>query len=83
MKRRIIAFAALFLFSAGIYFLLYHKDKNLNFIPENADAVILIDKKKLTKQYLSAFIAHPSQWFDKSSDSEKKRSVFKPVLYQN
>ncbi|WP_143882910.1 hypothetical protein [Chryseobacterium binzhouense] len=80
MKRRIIAFAALFLFSAGIYFLLYHKDKNLNFIPENADAVILIDKKKLTRQYLSAFIAHPSQWFDKSSDSEKKRSVFNAGL---
>lgn len=80
MKRRIIAFAALFLFSAGIYFLLYHKDKNLNFIPENADAVILIDKKKLTRQYLSVLIAHPSQWFDKSSDSEKKRSVFNAGL---
>ncbi|QQV02366.1 MULTISPECIES: hypothetical protein [Chryseobacterium] len=80
MKRRIIAFAVLFLFSAGIYFLLYHKDKNLNFIPENADAMILIDKKKLTRQYLSAFIAHPSQWFIESSESEKKRSVFKAGL---
>lgn len=80
MKRRIIAFAVLFLFSAGIYFLLYHKDKNLNFIPENADAMILIDKKKLTRQYLSAFIAHPSQWFIESSESEKKRSVFNAGL---
>ncbi|SDM04304.1 hypothetical protein [Chryseobacterium taihuense] len=80
MKRRIIAFAVLFLFSAGIYFLLYHKDKNLNFIPENADAMILIDKKKLTRQYLSAFIAHPSHWFIESSESEKKRSVFNAGL---
>ncbi|WP_144283167.1 hypothetical protein [Chryseobacterium echinoideorum] len=76
MRRKIIAFSILFFLSAGIYLLLYHKDKSLNFIPENADAIILIDKKKLTRQYLSAFITHPSEWFGKSSEDREKGSVF-------
>ncbi|MDR6404910.1 MULTISPECIES: hypothetical protein [Chryseobacterium] len=62
MKRKLIVLAV-FLIAATIYFLLFHKNKTLKYIPENADAVILIDVKNLKRQYIASFATHPSQWF--------------------
>ncbi|KPE51731.1 hypothetical protein [Chryseobacterium indologenes] len=55
---------------AIIYFVFFYKDKTLKFVPENADAVVLIDVKKLAGQYVFSLTRHPSLWFD---DSEEKK----------
>lgn len=62
MKKKIIAFILLFLFICG-YFILYHRDKELKYIPRNADAIVLVDTKKAVRHYLVSFISHPSEWF--------------------
>ncbi|ANF50596.1 hypothetical protein A0O34_08700 [Chryseobacterium glaciei] len=58
-----------------VYFVFYHRDKELKFVPKDADAVVLIDVKKLTRQYISSFIIHPSQWFGSKNKSENKSSL--------
>ena len=71
MKKKFIFLVIAILLSTGVYFLLFHKDKNLKYIPENADVAILIDTKNLTRQYISNFLTHPSKWFDdKKSDGK-------------
>lgn len=55
-----------------VYFGLYHKNKELKYIPYDADAVVLIDVKKLTRDYLSQTLSHPSTWFEKSESKGKK-----------
>ncbi|MGE4512604.1 MAG: hypothetical protein AB7E26_02155 [Chryseobacterium sp.] len=62
MKKKLIAFVVL-IAAIFVYFILYYKDKELKFIPRNADVVILLDTKKVTRQYLSDFLSHPSEWF--------------------
>lgn len=76
MKPKKIGLVLIVLLSVGIYFLLYHKDKSLKFIPENSDAVILIDKKKLIRQYISALAVHPSEWFGSRKKEQKQISIF-------
>lgn len=56
------------LLAATVYFVFFYKNKALRFVPENADVVVLIDVKKLTGQYISSLVAHPSKW----SESKKK-----------
>lgn len=68
-KKKLIAWLILPL-AAVIYFVCFHKDKTLKFVPENADAVVLIDVKKLTQQYIFSLAGHPSLWF---GDSEKTK----------
>ncbi|MFP3591921.1 hypothetical protein [Chryseobacterium sp. SIMBA_038] len=63
------------LLAIAVYFVFYHKDKTLKFVPKNADAIILIDVKKLTRQYISSFITHPSQWFGNKNKSDNKISL--------
>lgn len=63
MNRKKIIVPLVLLLAIACYFVFFHKDKTLKFIPENADAVVLVDVKKLTRQYVSSFITHPSQWF--------------------
>lgn len=63
MKKRITTFVLLFLFICG-YFILYHRDKELKYIPNNADAVVLVDTKQAVRQYMISFISHPSEWFN-------------------
>ncbi|MFY1048237.1 hypothetical protein [Chryseobacterium sp. GP-SGM7] len=76
MKRKIyIAFFITILLSVGVYFLFFHKDKNLKYIPENADIVVLLDVKKATRQYISSFIMHPSKWFEENKKGKSKISV--------
>ncbi|KPH11669.1 hypothetical protein [Chryseobacterium sp. ERMR1:04] len=59
----------------AIYFVFYHKDKTLQFVPKNADVVVIIDVKKLTRQYVSSFIMHPSQWFGGEASHEEGISL--------
>lgn len=61
--------------SIGVYFMFFYKDKNLQYIPENADVVILIDVKKATRQYVFSFLMHPSKWFEDSPKDKNKISI--------
>jgi len=62
MKKKIIVLIT-FLLLITIYSVFYHKGRAIKFVPENADILVLIDVKKCTRQYISNFIMHPSQWF--------------------
>ncbi|WP_160138107.1 hypothetical protein [Chryseobacterium sp. c4a] len=62
MKKKKIIIPLLLLLAVAIYFMVFHKDKNLRYIHKNADAVVLIDSKKLTGQYLFNVAIHPSKW---------------------
>ncbi|RXM52215.1 MULTISPECIES: hypothetical protein [unclassified Chryseobacterium] len=73
MKKKKIIVPLLVLLAVAVYFVVFHKDKNLRYIPENADAVILIDSKKLTGQYLFSLATHPSSW--SGSDAKGKSSA--------
>lgn len=75
MNWKKIVFTAVILISIGVYFLFYHKDKNLKYIPENADVVVLIDVKKATRQYISSFLMHPSKWFEGDHIDKNKISI--------
>ncbi|MDF2551866.1 MAG: hypothetical protein K0R77_1141 [Chryseobacterium sp.] len=77
MKKKYIFLVIVFLLAAAVYLLLFHKDKTLKFIPENADVVVLVDVKKVTRQYISELIAHPSQWFKSDKKGKDKMSLNK------
>lgn len=74
MRKKLIVLVV-FLLATTIYFFFYHKDKTLKFVPKNADAIVLIDVKKLTRQYIYSFIMHPSQWFDGKNKKENRISI--------
>jgi multidrug resistance efflux pump len=74
MSRKKIIVPLVLVLAIACYFVFFHKDKSLQFVPENADAVALVDVKKLTRQYISSFITHPSQWF------EGKKQIKREVL---
>ncbi|WP_288377062.1 hypothetical protein [Chryseobacterium culicis] len=76
MNTKKIIVPLIVLFAIAVYFVAFHKNKSLKYIPENADAVILIDVKKLTGQYLFSLAAHPSGW----SGSKNKRKSTKGSL---
>lgn len=73
MKKIYTVLVITILLLASIYFLLFHKNKNLKFIPENADAVVLVDVKKATRQYIYEFLMHPSEWF--KDDKKNKDNI--------
>lgn len=53
--------ALVFLLAAAtVYFVFYHQDKSLKFVPENTDILMLVDTKKCTRQYISEILQHPS-----------------------
>ncbi|WP_312076910.1 hypothetical protein [Chryseobacterium sp.] len=72
MKKRKLLFLIPIVILLAVYFGLYHQNKDLKYIPENADAIVLIDVKKLTRDYLSETLSHPSTWFEKSESKGKK-----------
>lgn len=74
MKKKLIVLAV-FLLATTIYFVFYHKDKTLKFVPENADVVVLVDVKNLTRQYISSFATHPSQWFEGRNTKENTITI--------
>ena len=75
MKKKYIFLVIIILLSVGVYFVLFHKDKSLKYIPENADIVVLVDIKKAKRQYISSYIAHPSKWFEEKNGAKNKISV--------
>ena len=72
MKKKI--FALLFLiFVVGIaYFLFFKKDKNLKYIPENADVVALIDVKNISRFYIYNLVTNPSEIFKEKGEKTNK-----------
>ncbi|CEJ68040.1 hypothetical protein BN1195_00322 [Chryseobacterium oranimense G311] len=68
MNKKKLVVPLFVLLAAAVYFVFFYKNKALKFVPENADVVVLIDVKKLTGQYISSLVAHPSKW----SESKKK-----------
>lgn len=75
MKKKYIFLVITILVSIGIYFLFFHKDKSLKYIPENADVVVLVDVKRATRQYAFSFLTHPSKWFEDSKKDKTKISI--------
>lgn len=71
MKKKLVVFVVL-IAAIFVYFTLYYRDKELKFVPRNADVVILLDTKKATRQYISSFLSHPSAWInDKNKDRNR------------
>ncbi|WBX99508.1 hypothetical protein [Chryseobacterium gambrini] len=70
MKKKLFAFVLL-LFAGMMYFVFYHKQNTKIFSPKEADAIIVIDTKKLTRQYVYSLAGHPSLWFG----SKKKNTI--------
>jgi hypothetical protein len=75
MKKKYIFLFIIVLLSIGVYFLFFHKDKSLKYIPDNADIVVLIDVKKAKRQYISSYLMHPSKWFEEKNGAKNKISV--------
>jgi hypothetical protein len=75
MKKKKIIVPLFLLLAVGVYFLVFHKNKRLKYIPDNADAVVLIDTKKLTGQYLFSLVTHPSKWSGSKTKSKSSGSL--------
>jgi len=71
MKKKKLIVWLIIPLAAVMYFVCFYKDKTLQFVPENADAVVLIDVKKLAGQYVFNLTAHPSLWFNDSKDKKQ------------
>ncbi|REC41987.1 MULTISPECIES: hypothetical protein [Chryseobacterium] len=84
MKKKLFALA--FLLLAGtVYFVFYYQKDTKIFSPKEADAIILIDTKKLTREYVYSLIEHPSLWFEskgKNKISFRKSGVKIPDFLQ-
>jgi len=75
MNKKKIIVPLVLLLAIAVYFVVFYKNKNLRYIPENADAVVLIDIKKLTGQYLFSLAANPSQWSGNKSKGKNSGSL--------
>ncbi|NML69853.1 hypothetical protein HHL23_08585 [Chryseobacterium sp. RP-3-3] len=73
-KKKLIA-PLILLLAAAIYFVFFYTDKTLKLVPRNADAVVLIDVKKLTRQYISNLVVHPSKWSGSKTKDKKEISL--------
>ena len=82
MKRILIFVILIFLSALVGYYLWFGKAKDLNFIPENADSVILIDVKKASNQYILTMIKHPSLWSVGSKSSVQNNGIKVPDYIQ-
>lgn len=70
--KKLIFFILVLLFGISIYFVFFHQDKSMKFIPKEADAVVLVDVKKIKRESVFSLLTHPSEWF---KDSEIKSMV--------
>lgn len=87
MNKKKIIVPLIVLLAITVYFVVFHKNKNLRYIPENADAVVLMDVKKLTGQYFFSLVTHPSHWSGsktkgRSSGSLKEAGIRIPDFLQ-
>ncbi len=78
MKKKLIVFAV-FLLVTAVYFVFYHKS-TVTIAPANADIIILVDAKKLTRQYVYSLVTHPSEWFGSGNEDENSISIRKSGL---
>jgi len=74
MKKKLIAFAV-FLIAVTLYLMFYHHKKTFTVVPAQADVVILLDVKKIKRQYISNLLSHPSEWFGSKNKSKKTVSI--------
>lgn len=79
MKKKLIVFAV-FLLITAVYFVFYHKKSTVTIAPANADIIILVDAKKLTRQYVYSLATHPSEWFGSSNEDKNSISIRKSGL---
>lgn len=79
MKKKLIVFVVLLL-ATVIYVVFYHKKSTITIAPANADIIILVDAKKLTRQYIYSLVTHPSQWFGGENKDQKSISIRKSGL---
>lgn len=82
MKRILIFVAFIFLLAIASYFVWSFKDKDLKFVPKNADVVVLIDVKELSEQYILTLIKHPSKLFETSKGSKASNGLEVPDYIQ-
>lgn len=75
MNKKKIIVPLVLLLAIAVYFVVFHKNKNLRYIPENADAVVLIDIKKVTGQYLFSLATNPSHWSGSQSKGKSSGSL--------
>ncbi|EJL70803.1 hypothetical protein [Chryseobacterium populi] len=75
MKRNKLIVLCIFLLALVFYFIFFHKNKTLKFIPGNADVVVLLDVKKLGGQYIYSLTTHPSLWFDEKKKRKDENSL--------
>ncbi|WP_223608515.1 hypothetical protein [Chryseobacterium sp. OSA05B] len=75
MNKKKLIVPLILVLAIALYFVCFYKDKTLKFVPKNADAVVLIDVKKLTGQYISSFIVHPSKWSGSKTKDKKEISL--------
>jgi len=80
MNKKKIIVPLFLLLAVALYFVAFHKNKSLQYIPDNADAVVLIDTKKLTGQYLFSLITHPSKWSGSKTKSKSYGSLKDAVI---
>lgn len=84
MKKKIIV-AFILLIAGIIYFVFYDTKNSYTPVPLNADAIVLINAKKVKWQYISDFLTHPSVWFEKrhkNSDFLKDSGIIIPDFFQ-
>lgn len=70
--KKLIFFILVLLFAISVYYVFFHQDKSLKFIPKQADAVVLVDVKKVKRESVFSLLTNPSEWF---KDSEMKSMV--------
>lgn len=76
MKKKLIV-SLIFLLATTIYFVFYHKKNPFTIVSANADVIILVDAKKLTRQYVYSLATHPSQWFGRKNEDKNSISILK------
>ncbi|MCT2408575.1 hypothetical protein NZD88_13570 [Chryseobacterium antibioticum] len=75
MNKKKLIVPLILLLAAAMYFVFFYTDKTLKVVPKNADVVVLIDVKKLTRQYISNLIVHPSKWSGSKTKDKNEISL--------
>ena len=82
MKKRWSIILLLCFVAIVCWFFWSAKDKELTFVPQDADAVVLIDVKKASQKYLFTLAKHPSLWFTDGKGSSKNSGIRTPDYIQ-
>lgn len=74
-KKKFIVLPVFAIVATVVYFVFFYQDKKLKQVPKTADVVVLVDIKKLTRQYISSYVTYPSQWFGGEKKDNKTTSL--------